>query len=157
MVVKLNRQQEERFLEIAKPYLDDDEVNRMKAYIAHGAISVYDHCLNVAKNAFYFNDVLKLKGDEDDLVAGGILHDFYLYDWHDASIGFGFDKLHGYTHPGIACKNAVEHFAVDAKVQEIIRCHMWPLTLRSLPRSREAIMICLCDKFCALKETLFQR
>ena len=61
--------------------------------------------------------------------------------------------MHGYTHPAKACENAVTYFDVNEDVQEVIRRHMWPLTLRSFPKSREAILVCMADKLCAIRET----
>ena len=51
----------------------------MKKYIAHGRISVYEHSLNVARLSYKMFSFLKLK-DEESLVAGALLHDYYLYD-----------------------------------------------------------------------------
>ena len=34
---------------------------------------------------------------------------------------------------------------------------MWPLTLRHVPKCREAIIVCLADKYCAIVESMFQR
>ena len=87
--------------------------------------------------------------------VGALLHDFYLYDWHDDD--GGSHRLHGFTHPEQARQNAVEVFDIDEKEQEIIRTHMWPLTLSAIPKSREAAIVCLADKWCSLQETLFMR
>ena len=62
-------------------------------------------------------------------------------------------KMHGYTHPEEARSNAVKYFDVNEKIQNVIKSHMWPLTLRSIPRCKEAVLICMADKICALKET----
>ncbi|MFR4394292.1 MAG: hypothetical protein ACLT29_08440 [Ruminococcus callidus] len=74
----------------------------------------------------------------------------YLYDWHN-HVDEGV--LHGFAHPHIACKNAAMRFHVNAEVQHIITTHMWPLTLRFVPRSREAVIVCLADKYCSTLET----
>ena len=34
---------------------------------------------------------------------------------------------------------------------------MWPLTFRHVPRCREAVIVCLADKYCAMVESMFQR
>jgi len=38
--------------------------------------------------------------------------------------------------------------------KDIIRKHMWPLTVTRIPRCREAGIVCLVDKFCSLAETV---
>ena len=62
--------------------------------------------------------------------------------------------LHGFAHPHIACRNAAMRFHVNAEVQHIITTHMWPLTLRFVPRSREAVLVCMADKYCSALETV---
>lgn len=61
---------------------------------------------------------------------------------------------HGFAHPHIACRNAAMRFHVNAEVQHIITTHMWPLTLRFVPRSREAVLVCMADKYCSTLETV---
>ena len=35
--------------------------------------------------------------------------------------------------------------------------HMWPLTFRHVPTCREAVIVCLADKYCAIVESMFRR
>ena len=93
-----------------------------------------------------------LKTDEEVLVRAALLHDYYLYDWHDHG-----DHLHGYHHPFIAAENAARDFHVSDKEQECIRTHMWPLNIKRPPASKEAAIICIADKLCSLDETLRMR
>ena len=130
----------------------DEHVQEMKKYIQHGDVSTYEHCESVARLSLKINKALSLHADQRTLLTGAMLHDFYLYDWHTDSEG-----LHGFYHPGIACKNAVEHFDIDSRVQNIIRSHMWPLTITCIPMSKEAWIVCMADKYISTKETLFNR
>ena len=34
---------------------------------------------------------------------------------------------------------------------------MWPLTFRHIPTCREAVIVCLADKYCAIVESMFRR
>lgn len=144
------------FDRIITPYLEHPEVKRMKEFCAHGKISVFSHSLNVARTAYMLNKRFNVKADLDVLLTGALLHDFYLYDWHDARLDVNIFKMHGYTHPEKARENAVKYFDIDEKTQNVIKSHMWPLTLRSLPKGREAALVCIADKMCALKETVFR-
>ena len=142
------------FNEVLKDYLDDPRVRKMKDYVAHGSVNVLSHSLNVARTAYMLNKRFKANCDLKTLLTGALLHDFYQYDWHNARLSMNVFKMHGFTHPEAACENAVKEFGVDERVQEVIRCHMWPLTLRSMPRHKEAILVCIADKLCATKETV---
>ena len=48
-------------------------------------------------------------------------------------------------------------FSITTKEQSIIASHMWPLTFRHVPTCREAVIVCLADKYCAVVESMFQR
>jgi len=125
----------------------------MKNYIQHGKITTFEHVEFVAKTAFTLNRKLHLKCDEESLVRGAFLHDFYLYDWHKNK-SFNF---HGLKHHKIALKNANKYFSLTKKEKNIIKSHMWPLTIFSFPLCKEAVIVCLSDKYCALYETIFKR
>ncbi len=145
------------FEEILKEYLEHPEVKKMDGFCAHGDVSVLRHSIDVARSAYRLDRFFGANSDLKTLLVGALLHDFYLYDWHDAPLNVPLFRMHGFTHPEKARQNAVRCFDVDEDIQEVIRCHMWPLTFRSIPRHREAVLVCLADKLCALKETIHDR
>ena len=152
----MNKEKKAADLEILsylKEYLDDEKVRKMNEYSAHGKTSVLSHSLAVAKMAYYLDRKFSFNSDKKVLLVGALLHDFYLYDWHDAKLTHKLLEMHGFTHPMKACENAVKDFGIDKKTQEVIKCHMWPLTFKHMPRSKEAMLVCMADKICALKET----
>lgn len=128
---------------------------QMKDYIQHGRISTYEHVRSVAIVSYQLDKTLHMHADKDTLLNGAFLHDFYLYDWHRKDHPHA--SLHGFYHPGVAAKNAVQIYGINEKTRDAIRSHMWPLTLTIFPKSREAVIICMADKIVALRETLFQR
>ena len=134
--------------------LKNPMVHEMKKYIQHGTITTYDHCLRVTEMSYMLNNRFHLGADEKILVTGAFLHDFYLYDWHENDSSH---RLHGFFHPGKACINAKKYFDVDKRELDIIRNHMWPLTITRIPNSREAWTVCLVDKLCSIRETLLER
>lgn len=147
----LSENDQKRIRKILYFYMTHEEVQSMKAYIQHGSTSTYEHCMNVVRLSYWLNRRLHLNANERALLIGALLHDFYLYDWHEKS---GWHRLHGFFHPARACKNARQIFHIGELEADIIENHMWPLTFRHIPRSREAAIVCLADKCCSVLETV---
>lgn len=150
----LGAQDEVRFQKILSSLMEDHKVKEMKSYIQHGAISTYEHCERVARMCYIINKHFGEKADMESLVRTAFLHDFYLYDWHEKKLK---NKIHGFTHPGIAAKNAEKYFKITPKEKRAIESHMWPLTLHKIPTSREAWILCMADKYVASIETAMMR
>ncbi|MCR4790906.1 MAG: HD domain-containing protein [Treponemataceae bacterium] len=140
---------------ILSPYEFDEKVLEMKHFFQHGIVTTYEHVMNVTRVSYYLNKKWNLKLNKEDLVTGAFLHDFYLYDWHAKDNNS--HRFHGFRHPYFASKNAVKYFNVNKKVENIIKSHMWPLTIFSFPLSREALLVSFVDKICSLIETVFYR
>ena len=116
--------------------------NRHPARLHHG--------VKVACFSLFLANKLHLTVDVRALLRGALLHDYFLYDWHEKNAGHRF---HGFTHPGTALKNAQEDFRLTPVEQNIIARHMFPLCPIP-PRCREAWLVCVADKYCALLETV---
>jgi uncharacterized protein len=142
----------ERYHKIAGIYENDERILRMRKYIQHGNISTYDHVKRVAETSYMLNHRFRCKANDHELIKGAFLHDYFLYDWHER-----MSPLHGFYHPKAALKNAERDFTLSEREKNIIRSHMWPLTLGNIPRCREAWIVSAADKICSLKETLMMR
>ena len=129
----------------------------MKGYIQHGKITTYDHVNDVAELAYKLSKKLNLKIDDKVLIEGALLHDFFGYDWHMDKEKKPLFKMHGFTHAKEAARRAKEVFDIDAKTEHVIASHMWPLTLRCVPKTKEAVLVCVADKIISCKETLLKR
>lgn len=123
--------------------------NQTKEYIQHGDVSVYNHSINVAYCSLYIAMMLGMTGHKKDLVRGALLHDYFLYDWHESDASH---RLHGFRHPNTALLNAKEDFIMSPIEQNIIQRHMFPLTPIP-PRYKEAVLVCIVDKVCSICET----
>ena len=154
IMMQLTVEEQKRLNQILNQYRTHEKIQEMRRYIQHGAITTYDHAERVTAMCFWLNRRLHLGADERALVLGAYLHDFYLYDWHDKEVRA---KLHGYHHPVTSCENAVHYFHVDQRIQQMIRSHMWPLTITRMPGSREAWILCFADKCISISETLLHR
>ncbi len=131
-----------------KDLLDSPVVLSMDDYIQHADVSCLEHCLFVSYLSFVICRFLQI--DEQAAARGGLLHDLFLYDWHNKD---SHDGKHGFSHAGKALNNANQYFELSSREQDIIKKHMWPLTWR-LPRYRESFVVSLVDKFCTLVEVL---
>jgi len=125
-----------------------DSVRSMKNYIQHGHTNCLEHSLYVSYTSFIICKRLGL--DYRSAARGALLHDFFLYDWHEKGNSEG---LHGFSHPRVALRNAKRHFIVSQLEQDIIMKHMWPLTL-SPPSKRESWVVTFSDKYCTIMETI---
>lgn len=139
------------FQKAIAPIVKNDKMQSTKSCIQHGDVSVFAHSMAVAAYSIKLAEKLGIKYDRKSLIRGALLHDFFLYDWHETSnVG---DGLHGFAHPLTASKNAVRYFNLNKKEMDIIRKHMWPLTLTKMPKCRESWLVCAVDKYCSLLET----
>lgn len=142
----------------AQDILQSRNFQKTREHIQHGRVSVQKHCLSVAECSVRIKEKLEKLGircQEKDLVRGALLHDYFLYDWHDKT-GHEHRRLHGFYHPGIALANASREYRLSARERDIIAKHMWPLTIKP-PVCREAWIVTAADKYCSFKETLLRR
>ena len=134
--------------------LKSEKFTKLKSFVQHGNVTVYEHSIHVALCSIKLSEKLGIRARKREMVRGALLHDYFLYDWHNAEApGNLHPKLHGFYHPGIALRNATRDFSLSEREKEIIRRHMWPLTVIP-PRCREAWVVCLADKYASTLETL---
>lgn len=138
------------FYTIVKDIISNDTVQQMKNYRQHYDCSTFEHCFHVAYVSYKICKKLGL--DYKSAARGGMLHDLFLYDWRKSSKELDLDGLHAFVHPKIALENAEKLFDLNKKEKDIIRKHMWPVTL-ALPRYMESFIITIADKYSAIEES----
>ncbi len=143
-----------KFTDEIEKLLADPNIQKMARFGQHRGNNTLDHVVSVAWVSFDMAEELGWEIDEKSLARGAILHDYYLYDIKQMGIS---DYEHGVGHPGRALKNARTLFNLSRKEENIILSHMWPLTLFHPPRSKEAILVTLADKYCAGNEMVLHR
>lgn len=136
----------------ASDILQSDNFKATRAHIQHGNMTVNNHCMNVAKYSIAISEKLRIACNQKELIRGALLHDYFLYDWHSKDHVQPW-KLHGFFHPGIALKNATKEYRLTHREKDIIKKHMWPLTVIP-PMCKEAWIVTTADKWCSLLETL---
>jgi uncharacterized protein len=146
-----------KIIEHGKEILDSENYESLKDYIQHGHVSVHEHSLRVAETSLRIHDFLEkmhIQMNERALVRGALLHDFFLYDWHDKKPE---RRIHGFTHPHTALHNAQKEFWLSEREKDIISKHMFPLTITKVPKYREAWVVSAADKWCSVIETVKRR
>ena len=124
-------------------------LRRMEKFTQHGDTSCLLHTIAVAYYSIKIAEFFGIKYKKRDLIRGALLHDYFLYDWHD---GEKERRIHGFTHPMTALRNADRDFDLTDTERDIIKKHMFPLTVIP-PTCREGWIVCLADKYCSLYET----
>ena len=141
---------------VFKSYLEEvlqkKKFLKMNRYLQHGNTSCLLHSIAVSYYSYRLCKFLKLKVHEKELIRGGLLHDYFLYDWHQKYKPTKNVGLHGVIHPKIALYNARKDFKINLIEADIIAKHMFPLTLEP-PKYKESVIICLVDKVCSIYET----
>lgn len=130
-------------------FLMSSRIEAAAESIQHGDTSCLLHMIAVAYYSDRIAEKMGIKKNRNELVTGALLHDYFLYDWHD---GKKERRIHGFTHPGIALKNASEDFSLNSVERDIIKKHMFPLTPVP-PRYTVSWIVCFVDKACSLYET----
>jgi uncharacterized membrane protein/HD superfamily phosphodiesterase len=140
---------EPEYYEIIREIGEHEEFLKLKEFFHHNS-SIYVHVQDVAYLSYRLCKFLKL--DHHSAARGALLHDFFLYDWrnHDEP-DLHRNKYHGIEHPAIALTNARKHFSINEIEEDIIRKHMWPLTLVP-PKYKESFIVSFADKYLSSKE-----
>ncbi len=146
------------FLAATRDICENKQFQRLGEFQHHDA-TILDHSLKVAVLAYKTARLLGL--DWRAAARGGLLHDFFLYNWRTERIVRGNKRiLHGFIHPTIALETAEKEFILSPKERDSILKHMWPLTWPFVPGFHflpplypESWIVNLADIFVSLRET----
>ena len=99
------------FIAYATPIIQSASFRETKNYIQHGDTPCFSHCISVAYYSLKIADWLGISYDTKSLISGALLHDYFLYDWHQKDSSH---RLHGFTHPKKSLNNALRDFDLKA-------------------------------------------
>ncbi len=131
----------------AEDLLKSGRLHMTKTFTQHADMSVFQHCAHVAYISCLLCQKLHIRVSWDEMIRGALLHDYFLYDWHDRSASGG--TRHAWYHPTQALLNAVQDYELTEKEMQIIKRHMWPVTIIP-PTCREAWVVTTADKICTI-------
>ena len=140
---------EHEYKSIVEDILDHEVFQQLQNFFHHNS-SIYDHAKVVSYVSYKICKLLNL--DYRSAARGGLLHDFFLYDWrnHDEP-DLAKEKYHGLEHPKIALDNSMKHFELNDIEKDIIVKHMWPLTFVP-PKYQESFVVTFADKYVSSRE-----
>ena len=140
---------EKEFYRIIKDIVRSEEYLGMKACKHHIKGNVYDHSVKTAYLCYKHHRRFGSNIDLDEFMRGALLHDFYLYDWHDRD---PVHRFHGFTHPRCALNNALSRYPdLTETEQDMILRHMFPLTPVP-PQTKAGWLLCFYDKAAAVSD-----
>lgn len=138
------------FLTYGYPITSSKEMNEERNFTQHRGTSVYEHSIGVAYASYFVASHTPIHFNEKSLITGALLHDYFLYDWHDHDESH---KWHGFCHPRIAKEKAEQDYNINELEANIIARHMFPLTPIP-PKYKEGVLVCIMDKLCAVCEMM---
>lgn len=134
---------DEEFYSIINPILKIDEFQKL-GNIEHHGITRLDHSLRVAYYTFVVTKKLHLNYQKSTEAA--LLHDFFCDEVENES---SLSKLR--KHPKCAINNAKKYFDLNELQEDIIKCHMFPITFTP-PRYLESWIVDIVDDVAAIYE-----
>ncbi|MCI7677031.1 MAG: HD domain-containing protein [Streptococcus orisratti] len=138
-------EQDQEFMKYVGHLIDHPRFQRLDGIIQHQHSTRMEHSINVAYTSFRI--ARKLGWDSKSTARGGLLHDFFYYDWRVTK----FNKGHAWVHPRIAVRNARKLIDLNKKEEDIILKHMWGATIAP-PRYKEGYIVTMVDKYWAVRE-----
>ena len=138
MTYHLSDEQEKYFYDTLEELCRQSRLLESHRYMQHGDTSVFRHSVSVAYFSYYLALKMNAPVDIHSLVRGALLHDYFLYDWHQKDPSH---RLHGFRHPKTALGNAQRDYHLNWKEKNIIARHMFPL-IPVPPQCREAWIVC---------------
>ena len=146
--LRLNHKKEWLFFSCLREVAEQTSFEEMDQYIQHGHTSCMFHSYAVAYYSLYVASKFHIRCNERGLVRGALLHDYILYDWHENDRSHRF---HGFHHPKRALANAKRDLELSKIEEDLIKHHMFPLTICP-PLCREAMIVCIIDKIFSVYE-----
>ena len=122
MTFNITEQQQKLYECILKDVEEKSRFLESKQWIQHGITTIYEHSQNVALKCLELANKFKWKIDESSMIRGALLHDYFLYDWHNKKTRV---NPHGYLHPGVALKNALKVYDLNKTEIDIIKHHLF--------------------------------
>ena len=145
MYIKISKEVEKQYRKEVEQIINNKDFQKLRYYKQHNWSDRLMHSINVSYLSWLM--ARRLGCDAKAAARAGLLHDFCLYDFHEKT---PTGEHQAFYHPKVAAKNSKEVFQISEREWDAILSHMFPLG--PLPRNKEAWIITVADKICALME-----
>jgi uncharacterized protein len=137
----------QEFYDLISDILCSNEFRQMKHHRHHVKSNARDHSIKVAFLCYLYHKKFSPDFELREFVRGALLHDYYLYDWHDRTPA---TRHHVIAHPRRALRNAKQKYPELSDMQrDMILHHMFPLTPMP-PTTRAGWLLWFYDKVAAI-------
>ena len=140
---------EKQYINIVSDILEHNEFKKTK-YITHHGLNRYDHSVRVSYYSYKFAKLFRL--DYDETARAGLLHDFFLVDNEVISVKEKMNTL--VNHPKYAERYAAKYFELSDKERDIIRSHMFPISVVAVPKYAESWLVNVVDNAVSICEAI---
>lgn len=150
----VDRDQQRAFFDVLNRVIDGSRLVEEADCLQHGTTTILLHSIAVAHVACRWAHRLGWCDHLFELERAALLHDYFLYNWHEPGVGH---EMHAFMHATRAMRNAQLAFPdLTLREADAIRSHMFPLTPVP-PHYREGWLVTYADKWCATYETAQRR
>ena len=118
-------------MEVVGHLISHPRFQKLDGIVQHHHSTRLEHSVNVSYTSYKI--AKKFGWDAKSTARGGLLHDFFYYDWRVTK----FNKSHAWVHPRIAVRNARKLVNLNKKEEDIILKHMWGATIAP-PKYKES-------------------
>ena len=91
---------DKEFMEVVGHLISHPRFQKLDGIVQHHHSTRLEHSVNVSYTSYKI--AKKFGWDAKSTARGGLLHDFFYYDWRVTK----FNKSHAWVHPRIAVRNA---------------------------------------------------
>ena len=109
---------DKEFMEVVGHLISHPRFQKLDGIVQHHHSTRLEHSVNVSYTSYKI--AKKFGWDAKSTARGGLLHDFFYYDWRVTK----FNKSHAWVHPRIAVRNARKLVNLNKKEEDIILKHM---------------------------------
>lgn len=145
MEIQLSKEVSPAYLAEVDYIFADQEFLSLSQFVHHQWTNRLMHSINVSYLSWLI--AKKFRCDETVAARAGLLHDFCPYDFRKET---PTGEHQAFFHPKIAAENSLQKFEINQREIDAILTHMFPLG--PVPRNKEAWIITLADKVCAVME-----